>query len=61
MCKSMVYTIKLKFNEGARLKPHEKKEYFKDIIHQDVNLELKQNPHLFGADEVWLDEVEDEV
>ena len=56
----MIYTIKLKFNEGARLKPHERKKYFKDIVHQDVNLELKQNPNLFGVDEVWLDEVEDE-
>ena len=57
----MIYTIKLKFNEGARLKPFERKKYFKDIVHQDVNQELKQNPNLFGADEVWLDEVEDEV
>ena len=32
----MIYTIKLKFNEGAHLKPHERKKYFKDITADQV-------------------------
>ena len=44
----MIFTIKLKFENTPD----------KEIVYQDVNLELKQNPKLWGADEVWLDDVE---
>jgi len=44
----MIFTIKLRFKDTPT----------KEMVYQDINLELKQNPKLWGAEEVWLDDVE---
>lgn len=47
----MIFTIKLKFKKVD--------EDQKDLIEQDINQEIKQNQKLWGADEVWLDDIEE--
>lgn len=47
----MIFIIKLEFKKVD--------EDQKDLIEQDINQEIKQNQKLWGADKVWLDDIEE--
>ena len=45
----IVYTIKLKFDNVADI----------NLQEQAINLDIKNNQNLFGAKEIWLDDIEE--